>query len=439
MHSISPEASSLPEKRPLTRRDYRTIGLSTLGSALEFYDFVIFVFFAQAIGQLFFPASIPVWLRQLQTYGIFAAGYFARPLGGIMMAHFGDLFGRKRIFTLSVLMMSLPTLAIGILPTYATIGILAPILLLLMRVLQGAAVGGEVPSAWVFVAEHAPLHRTGLVCGIMTGGLSLGIFLGAMMSTLINTAYTPDQIIHFAWRLPFLIGGLFGVLAMFLRRWLDETPVFIALKKDKQLAGEMPLKAIMRDHRSAVVTSMLLTWMLSAAIIVVILMTPTLLQARYSLLATDVALANSLATLCLALGCVIAGVLCDRFGARRVIQLGCLALALCYALLWIVLDANLSALKPMYALTGLIVGVVGAIPSVMVRAFPAVVRFSGVSFSYNVAYAVFGGLTPIIVALFLNTTAIAPVLYVAALCIVGAIVMAYTKHQPLVGATRSSA
>lgn len=147
--------------RALTRGDYKTLTLAALGGALEFYDFIIFVFFAPVIGQLFFPVSIPDWLRQLQTFGIFAAGYLARPLDGIVMAHFGDLLGRKRMFTLSVLLMSVPTLLMGFLPTYASIGLAAPVLLLLFRVMQGAAVGGEVPGAWVFVSEHVPSRHIG--------------------------------------------------------------------------------------------------------------------------------------------------------------------------------------------------------------------------------------------------------------------------------------
>jgi MFS family permease len=132
--------------RPLNRQDYKTLTLAALGGALEFYDFIIFVFFAAVVGELFFPADIPEWLRQVQTFGIFAAGYLARPLGGIIMAHFGDLVGRKKMFTLSILLMALPTLAIGLLPTYASIGIAAPLLLLLMRILQGAAIGGKCPA-----------------------------------------------------------------------------------------------------------------------------------------------------------------------------------------------------------------------------------------------------------------------------------------------------
>src|SRR6204780_3356556 len=139
----------------LSISEVRTLSLASIGGALEFYDFVIFVFFANEIGKLFFAASQPDWIRQAQTFGIFAAGYIARPLGGIVMAHFGDTRGRKRMFTLSVLMMAIPTLLIGVLPTYRSIGIAAPLLLLAMRIIQGTALGGEAPGGWVFGAEHA--------------------------------------------------------------------------------------------------------------------------------------------------------------------------------------------------------------------------------------------------------------------------------------------
>ncbi|MEN3812626.1 MFS transporter [Chromobacterium piscinae] len=158
------DTRSLAPHRPLNRQDCKTLFLAALGGALEFYDFIIFVFFAVVLGKLFFPPSMPDWLSQLQTFGIFAAGYLARPLGGIVMAHFGDLMGRKRMFTLSIVLMALPTLAMGMLPTYHEIGMAAPLLLLAMRILQGAAIGGEVPGAWVFVAEHAPARHTGFAC-----------------------------------------------------------------------------------------------------------------------------------------------------------------------------------------------------------------------------------------------------------------------------------
>ncbi len=177
-----PDGAQPAPARTLDARDYKTLALSALGGTLEFYDFVIYVFFATVLGGLFFPIDMPDWLRQLQTFGIFAAGYLARPVGDIVITHFGDLLGRKRMFTLSIFLMAAPTLVIGLLPTYASIGVAAPLLLLLaMRVLQGAAIGGEMPGAWVFVGEHVPARRYGFGIGALTSGITGGILLGSLV------------------------------------------------------------------------------------------------------------------------------------------------------------------------------------------------------------------------------------------------------------------
>ena len=223
------------ENRPLNREDFKVLGLSALGGALEFYDFIIFVFFAAVIGHLFFPPDMPDWLVMIQTFGIFAAGYLVRPLGGIVMAHYGDKVGRKRVFALSVFLMSISTLGMAMLPTYATIGVLAPILLIVLRMLQGAAIGGEVPGAWTFVAEHVPARRVGMACGFLCSGLTMGILLGSLVATAINWSFTAEQVSAWAWRLPFFLGGIFGLLAVYLRRWLSETPIFLAMKQDSRL------------------------------------------------------------------------------------------------------------------------------------------------------------------------------------------------------------
>ncbi|ENF9378471.1 MFS transporter [Citrobacter freundii] len=384
--------------RPLNRQDYKTLTLAALGGALEFYDFIIFVFFAAVVGELFFPADIPEWLRQVQTFGIFAAGYLARPLGGIIMAHFGDLVGRKKMFTLSILLMAIPTLAIGLLPTYASMGILAPLLLLLMRILQGAAIGGEVPGAWVFVAEHVPERRIGIACGTLTAGLTVGILLGSVVATLVNTNLTQQAVHDYGWRIPFLLGGVFGLVAMYLRRWLQETPIFLEMQQRKALAQELPVKSVVSKHKKAVVISMLLTWLLSAGIVVVILMSPVWLQKQYGFAPALTLQANSVATIMLCVGCLLA---CSSW------------------FFYHLTGSHPQHLFLLYGLVGLCVGVVGAVPYVMVRAFPAEVRFTGISFSYNVSYAIFGGLTPIAVTMLMGVSPMAPAWYVLALSLVG--------------------
>lgn len=421
MTSQASSPSAQQSARLLNSRDYKTLALSALGGTLEFYDFVIYVFFATVLGGLFFPADMPDWLRQLQTFGIFAAGYLARPLGGIVIAHFGDKLGRKRMFTLSIFLMAAPTLVIGLLPTYAAIGVAAPLLLLAMRVLQGAAIGGEMPGAWVFVAEHVPAQRYGLGVGTLTAGITGGILLGSLVAVALNTHYSTAEIYDWAWRVPFILGGVFGLVSVYLRRFLHETPVFKELAQRRSQDVELPLKTVLREHGWACLFVGLQTWVLSAAIVVVVLYTPTYLQKVHHVPAALALEANCLATLTLTLGCVLVGWACDRFGSRVVMLVGWVGLFLSSYLFYTSLPSESSTLVWQYGLVGLFVGTIATVPIAGVRAFPAAVRFSGLSFAYNMSYAIFGGLTPVILTLWLQRDPLAPAHYVGALAILGAV------------------
>ncbi|AXY57462.1 MFS transporter [Acinetobacter chinensis] len=381
-------------KQGLSREDRRTLGLSSLGGALEFYDFVIYVFYAKIISELFFPSGLSPFWAMLNTYGIFAAGYFFRPLGGMIMAHFGDLFGRKRLFSLSILLMALPTLLIGFMPTFESIGYAAPLLLLLMRVVQGIAIGGEIPAAWTFVSEHVPEKWIGFANGLLTSSLSLGILLGALMSLWISLQFTELQIHDWAWRIPFIVGGVFGLIAMYLRSYLHETPVFKAMQAKKQLAAEMPVKQVLAKHKTAVVIGMIFTWFLTGCVVVLILTMPNLLTGAFGFERADAFKMQSLAIVMQMVGCIVAGLLCDRLGAARVMLAGAASVAVVATVFYNSLGvASDHTIFMLYMLLGLCSGTVGMVSFSMVKMFPAQIRFSGISFSYNVAYAIAGGLT----------------------------------------------
>ncbi|MDR7284698.1 MFS family permease [Pseudomonas corrugata] len=389
-------ANTPSRSTPFTRSDYKTLGLAALGGALEIYDFIIFVFFALTLSQLFFPPEMPEWLRLLQSFGIFVTGYLARPLGGILMAHFADRLGRKKVFSLSILMMALPCLLIGIMPTYAQIGYWAPLLLLVLRVLQGAAVGGEVPSAWVFVAEHAPTGHRGYALGFLQAGLTFGYLIGALTATFLAQAFTPTEILDFAWRYPFLLGGVFGVIGVWLRRWLSETPVFMAMQAQRDAAVELPLRTVLREHRLAMLPAMILTCVLTSAVVVFVVITPTMMQKSFGMTASHTFALSALGIVFLNLGCVLAGLLVDRIGAWRTVMLYSLLLPLGIGVLYgcLISGGNWTGLA--YAIAGLSCGVVGAVPSVMISLFPARVRVSGISFTYNIAYAAWASITPLL-------------------------------------------
>ena len=434
-------ANTDPRPLPFSRSDYKTLGLAALGGALEIYDFIIFVFFALTLSQLFFPPEMPEWLRLLQSFGIFVTGYLARPLGGILMAHFADSLGRKKVFSLSILMMALPCLLIGIMPTYAQIGYFAPLLLLALRVLQGAAVGGEVPSAWVFVAEHAPAGHRGYALGFLQAGLTFGYLLGALTATFLAQAFTPAEILDYAWRYPFLLGGVFGVIGVWLRRWLSETPVFMAMQARREAAVELPLRAVLREHRLALLPAMILTCVLTSAVVVFVVITPTMMQKTFGMTTSHTFALSALGIVFLNIGCVLAGLLVDRIGAWRTVMLYSLLLPLGIGVLYSCLISGGNWVGLAYAVAGLSCGVVGAVPSVMVSLFPARIRVSGISFTYNIAYAAWASITPLLLIGLMPWSPWICVIFCAVMGAVGVLSAAYfgTRMQSIAGCPAAGA
>lgn len=425
--TMSQEASGAPSARPLNKEDYKTLGLSSLGGTLEFYDFVIYALYIEMVVKaLFLPSDLQgtVW-GDIYAWGGFAAGYIARPIGGIIMAHFGDILGRKKMFTLSVAMMALPTFVIGIMPTYETIGIMAPVLLIIMRMFQGAAIGGEMPGAWVFIAEHTPKNRYGLGIGVLTSGITGGILLGFLVSILIDLTFTREEILSYAWRIPFIAGGLFGVISVYLRRYLSETPIFQEMAERKELSKEIPVVTVMKKHKWACVIVALMTWTLSTTVMVAILMTPVkILGGMYQLSSIDARVTGSIMALMLTIGCVLFGWLEDVLKTRLTSLIAWGGLAITSFLFYSLLTTQPS-LEMIYmgaAVMGLFTGAIATTPIIGTRAFPAKIRYSGLSFSYNLAYAVFSAITPALTIWLLSKTPLGAAWYIGGVAILAIIV-----------------
>lgn len=387
-----------PNARPLNSKDLKTLVLSSLGGTLEFYDFVIYALYIDTIVKpLFLPHTLSPLTLNLFAWGIFAVGYLVRPVGGIIMAHFGDKVGRKKMFTLSVAMMALPTFIIGVLPTYEMIGIFAPLLLLVMRMLQGAAIGGEMPGAWVFIAEHVPKQRYGLGVGTLTSGITGGIMLGFIVTIIIDLYFTKENILDYAWRIPFIIGGIFGVISVYLRRFLSETPIFKELAARKAIEKNIPVVTVLQKHKTACIIVALLTWSLSTAIMVGILITPGhIVGEMYHFSNLDWRIGGCIAALTLTIGCVISGWLDDKLGTSKtvVITWGGLAIASIIFYSSLTADMSLAKLYCLWAIFGLFIGSIAMTPIIGTRTFPPAIRYSGLSFSYNSAYALFSAITP---------------------------------------------
>lgn len=384
-------------KNRLTLQDAKTLSLSSLGGALEFYDFIVFLTFASTLKVLFFPAESEL-IATMMTYLTYAIAYFVRPLSGVVLAHFGDLIGRKKVFMFSLFMMAIPTLCIGLLPTFESIGYFAPALLLTMRILQGVALGGEVPSAHVFVTEHVSRNRFGIANSSIAAGLTFGVLIGHFVSTMMSVSFTQEETLNYAWRIPFILGGVLGLLAVYLRRYLQETPVFLEMQKHKKLHEGMPMKTILKDYREQTFIATLSTWLLIAGVVLVLL-APNLMKS--DVFGMDVSFVNKIAliaTFMNIIGSLAAGILVDRLGLRKVLFSFALLLAITSFVFFNALgSADLTRVGLLYAIASFFLGIVACVPMIIIRLFPAEIRLTGMGFSYNIGNAIFAGLTTFLV------------------------------------------
>ncbi|MCX2683063.1 MFS transporter [Campylobacter sp. MIT 21-1685] len=383
-------------QKHLSKNDVKILGLSSLGGTLEFYDFIIFVFFANFISQHFFPHDLSEFWKVLNTYGTFAAGYLARPLGGIVMAHFGDKFGRKNMFVLSILLMVLPTFLLAFLPGFESIGYAAPVLLLLIRIFQGIAIGGELPGAWVFVTEHAPENKKGIYLGVLTACVVGGILLGSVVSLIMNVLYTQEELHAWAWRVPFFLGGIFGIISLYLRRFLQETPVFKQIQQEKSIEN-FPLKEVLKSAKFEVFVSMLITWVLTGCVVIFILIMPNFVQSTLEISTLERIYLQMLGIVFACFGCIFSGYLSDKFGIFVICSFFAFLLGIssfCYFNVFYALKPSLQNVVIFYLMTCFSAGITNFCPLIMSGLFDTKVRFSGLSFSYNIAYAIAGGFTP---------------------------------------------
>jgi MFS family permease len=424
MSSTPVQTKSATSGRSMSMQDIKTLMLASLGGALEYYDFIVAVFFTKLLATVFFPPQTPEWLAQLEVFCIFAAGYLVRPIGGIFFAHFGDRIGRKKMFALSLFLMAAPTLLIGLLPSYATLGLVAPLLFLLCRVLQGLSVGGEVPGAWIFCAEHVRRDRVGLACGLLMSGLCTGILLGALSAKFLMGNLDAESLKTWGWRMPFIAGGVFGLISVYLRRYLQETPVFEALRAKREADSRLPLSVVLTQHRKAVIFGLLATWVFSGIFVMYFLYTPTFLQTQFHFAPKDVFTNNSWSIFGLILGSTFAGWAADKIGGGRAYAIGSIAMLVVTFTFYSALGTNNGMVWPLYIAGGFLIGTITLGPYIIVKSFPAEVRFTGFALSYNVAYAVFGGTAPAIASFLVGKQGItmAPMWYVAALCLLGLLI-----------------
>jgi len=414
-------------QQPITKEQLKVLALTSLGGVLEFYDFIIYIFLAPIIEKVFF-AENSSYIATLKTLAIFAIGYLLRPLGGIVFSHFGDRYGRKVVFLLTVLFMAVPSFAIGALPTTAQIGIAAPILLLIFRMMQGIALGGEIPAAITFVSEHVAENRRGFALSTLFFGINSGLLLGSLVTTILTSALSSEDVLAYGWRIPFLIGGVFGIAAMLLRSYLHETAAFKALRKED--VQRIPLVTLMKYSYKNVIQGVLIV-SLGSVTVFLYLYWPQYLHQYMNYDFAELMRVNTASTLVLNITIIFGGLIADKIGYRNLFMAGSIFLMIFTYPLFLLFNLQSMTLVIMsYIIFSIIFGFIpSSYSAILSRLFPTPVRYSGVAMSYNLAYAFFGGLSPVICTLAIHTfdSIMAPALYVVFIAILSCLACYYGR------------
>ena len=367
-----------------------------IGNALEWYDYALYGHFAAIISVLYFPSD-NVYVSMVSTFGVFAAGFLMRPIGAMFFGFIGDRYGRRTALSLAILMMAIPTGCIGILPTHAQIGIWAPILLTVIRLLQGLSLGGEFSGAITFVAEHAPQNKRGFAASSAIFSAAVGVLLGSLVATAVAQTVSPEFLKSWGWRIPFVIGLMIGLVGMYIRTQLDESPHYEEAKAKGKLS-KTPLRTAFKQYPMEMLQAMgiYLTVTVSFYTLAVFFNTFTTKILHYS--EKDSLLMNMCALLVLVTTIPFSGYYCDKIGRKPILVAGAAAFVLfAYPIFAMLTGGGFIHALIAQMLFALIVGIFTApIPAILVELFPTSVRYSGMSLAYNISATVFGGTTPIV-------------------------------------------
>ncbi len=391
-----------------------------IGNILEWYDFAVFGFLAPYISTLFFPADDPL-AGLIKTYGIFAAGYLMRPLGGMIFGHIGDRLGRKKALQISIFMMAIPTVLVGFLPTHEQIGATAALLLITLRLAQGLSVGGELIGSVSYLVEIAPSNRRGLHGSWSLFSAVGGILLGSAIVAVIDVLTDDRSMLSWGWRVPFLSGVVILMIGSWLRSGLKESPVFEQAKAQGQLEG-FPLLEVLKQMPFKVLRLSGMILLFGAGFYMLFVWMPTYQGKMVSPPVGHALLVNTLSMMVLITVIPLAGLLSDHFGRKPVMLIGIVLMgALAFPLFkWIDLGVLWIALAAQLVFAILMGLIQGPLPALMVEMFPARTRFSAIGLGYNLTLAVFGGTAPMVSTWLIKETGdlASPAVYLVILSII---------------------
>src|SRR5215471_3487731 len=419
-------ATAVAAAVPRQTSTFKVLAAASIGNALEFYDILIYGYFAVTISKLFFPTADPT-TSLLLTFGTFAISYLARPFGALVLGAYADRAGRRAAMLLSIVIMTIGTGLMAIMPTYNTIGILAPIAVLIARLLQGFAVAGEFGSATAFLVEHSK-ERKGFFASFQWFGQGVATVLSSFFGVVLFSLLTTDQIESWAWRVPFLFGLLIGPIGLYIRKHLGETPEF----RD-QGPAHAPLRQMFAHHWDRLLMCIGIV-VLSTSSNYIILYMPTYAIKQLHLPQSLAFIATLIGGLLLTFGAPLFGHLSDRIGRVRMMVIVSTLFAVSAYPSFLLLVANpslagivtlvcwLSLLKAAYS---------GTLPALMAELFPTATRSTGIAVAYNTSVPIFGGTAPLIATWLVAVTGspLSPSFYLIATALISLAVLVVIHKQ----------
>ncbi|MEU9973522.1 glycine betaine/L-proline transporter ProP [Streptomyces sp. NPDC051014] len=422
----------------------RAVKAAALGNAMEWFDFGVYSYIAVTLGKVFFPSGNPT-AQLLSTFGAFAAAFLVRPIGGMVFGPLGDRVGRQKVLAVTMIMMAAGTFAIGLIPSYATIGVGAPVLLLAARLVQGFSTGGEYAGASTFIAEYAPDKKRGFFGSWLEFGTLAGYIGGAGLVTLMTALLSDNDLTSWGWRIPFLIAGPMGIIGLYLRMRLEETPAFAAeVEKAESSRPKVPLREMITGQWRSLFLCVALVLVFNVTDYMLLSYMPSYLTSELKYDETHGLLVVLAVMTLMMIVQPFAGALTDRVGRRPVIAAGCAGfLLLSVPALLLIRQGSLVAVGlGMAALGLLLVCFTAAMPAALPALFPTRVRYGSLSVGFNVSVSLFGGTTPLVVTALIGATGdmMMPAYYMMAAAVIGGFAawrMKETAGRPLPGSPPS--
>lgn len=411
----------------------RAVGAAALGNAMEWFDFGVYGYLAVTIGQVFFPSSNPT-AQVIAAFATFTVAFLVRPLGGLVFGPLGDRYGRQKVLAFTMILMALGTFSIGLIPSYERIGIWAPVLLLLARVVQGFSTGGEYGGAATFIAEYSTDRNRGLMGSWLEFGTLGGYIAGAGTVTALHMLLSNAQMLDWGWRIPFLVAGPLGLLGLYMRMKLEETPAFRAFAEEaeKREHDRPGLGALFQVHGRQLLVCMGLVLVFNVTDYMLLTYMPSYLSVTMGYAESKGLLLIIIVMLVMMPLNIVGGLFSDKLGRRPMIIGACIALlVLAVPCLLLVGSGNDWMIFLGLMLLGLaLVCFTSSMPSTLPALFYTPVRYSALSIAFNVSVSLFGGTTPLVTAWLVERTGdpLVPAYYLMGAAVIGLVTMLFVKE-----------